>query len=1160
MARGEGDMLAAAFAPTQLATFLGCRHAARYDLEANAGQRAAPVTRDSQLQLIADKGLEHEKACLDELTRRIGSIEVIMPAGPLAQRRAQTLATMEAGAPLIWQATLTAGRWVGVADALVRVDQPSARWSWSYEPWDAKLAGTAKPAHVLQLCLYGDLLKIVQGVAPERGVLMLGRPESSDQLWQEMSFRLADYGAYARHAARELERFAAEPWLETTPVPCSACAQCRWSDLCEERWKAEDHLCRVADIARSQIRKLEAAGIRTMMALAALDTGAAQAQGLSGIAPDTLARLVQQARLQKEAEATGQGTYELLPHGPQDGFRRIPEPDPADLFFDFEGDPLFPGGLEYLCGVLWREKTSADHELVVPSEPELRFRVFWAHDREGEKAMFAKLMTFLVEHFRRHPAAHLYHYAPYEKVAMRRMASMHGIFEAEVDAMLREGRMVDLYRVVREAVRVGERSYSIKYLERFYMEKRAGAVMNGGDSLVVYDRWRDTREPALLESIRDYNLDDVRSTLLLRDWLAVLALEADLPEGGETAFHLDDEDSGSEAAAVIAEQAKLEQQLLACAEEDRPLRQLLADLVGFHRREEKPGWWAFFDRQDRTPQELIDDGECLGGLTADGPDWIGQERRSFIFRYRYPPQDTKLKPGNAVHEAATGVYAGSIMEVDRTARTILLKRGQAAGHLPEKLCLIPGGPIKAEAPRKAVWDVAKAAVARSGDYRHVHAFLRREPPRIQGRASGQPIVPQSCTGDPHRQLEALREAVLALEDSWLFIQGPPGAGKTYTSSHLILSLLKTGRRVGISSNSHKAIDNLLEAVEKRAAEEGFTGWQGLKKSGAGEDYKSRYGFVRNITSSKDLTPMAPLIAGTAWAFADERLRGSRDVLFIDEAGQVSLGNLVAMATAARALILVGDQMQLGQPIQGAHPRDSGLSALEYLLQDAPVIEPERGVFLGVTWRMHPNLTRWVSDAVYAGALQSVASCAKQRLVLGPGAHPALKPAGVSFVAVEHEGNGQRSNEEAEVVARLLESLLSQRVVDRHGVERLMSLEDVLIVSPYNIQVNLLKDRLPQGARVGTVDKFQGQEAEVVIVTMATSSADEMPRDTSFLLNRNRLNVAFSRARCLAMLVCSPRLLSMPVRSVAEMQLANLLCWIVDYAGSETCVPDAGSNQ
>jgi uncharacterized protein len=736
---------------------------------------------------------------------------------------------------------------------------------------------------------------------------------------------------------------------------------------------------------------------------------------------------------------------------------------------------------------------------------------------------------------------------------------MHATAETAVDELLRTNRMVDLYRVVRDGVRVGEPGYSIKNLERFYMPTRTTAVVSGGDSLVIYDRFRETGDSTLLNDLRDYNRDDCLSTLLLRDWLIGRAKEAGRwPPTIKGTPETSVEESVLTKSQIEREereraQAALESALIADPKApDAEARQLMADLVGFHRREAKPAWWAFFDRQERSAEEVQDDADCLGGCIADGKDWIGQDKRSLTFRYRYPEQETKLREGAAVCIAATGEAAGTIFALDEGSGIVVLKRSSAKGELPKELSLIPGGLLDTNPLRDAVWMVARDMASGGHAFSHIVSLLRRDLPRLSGRSIGAPIIEPVDREDPDRLLEASKRAVHALDRSWLVIQGPPGAGKTYATSHLIASLIRAGKTVGIASNSHKAIDNVLHTTEERLIESGEPiRLLGQKKDSGDEGFEGR-GYIESINNNEDIDPTIPIIAGTAWAFARPELTASRDVLFIDEAGQVSLGNLVAMATAAKSIVLVGDQMQLAQPIQGAHPRDSGRSALDHLLEGHRVVPPERGIFLSKTWRMHPDLCAFVSAAVYEGKLQSEAGCSKQRLVLTKDVHPALKAAGLSFFPVEHSGCRQKSGEEAKATRNILMSLLGQRVIDRNGSDRAMTIYDVLVVAPYNMQVNLLRSILPNGARVGTVDKFQGQEAEAVIVSMATSGADDMPRDVSFLLSQNRLNVAISRARCLSVIVASPGLLDLVANSIDEMRLANLLCWASDFAsGSST---------
>jgi len=254
-----------------------------------------------------------------------------------------------------------------------------------------------------------------------------------------------------------------------------------------------------------------------------------------------------------------------------------------------------------------------------------------------------------------------------------------------------------------------------------------------------------------------------------------------------------------------------------------------------------------------------------------------------------------------------------------------------------------------------------------------------------------------------------------------------------------------------------------------------------------------------------------------------------------------------MGTSTKNIVLLGDQMQLGRPIQGVHPGDSGLSTLDYLMQGRATIPPEMGIFLATSWRMHPDVCRFISDAVYDGRLIPEKENAKQKLLLKNGHHPILKPSGVVYLPVAHDDCSQSSDEEAAAIDEIYENLLDQYYTDKSGKEHKISGENILVVAPYNMQVNLLKRVLPFSARVGTVDKFQGQEAEVVIVSMATSSEDDLPRYIEFLYSKNRLNVALSRAKCLSILVANPNLMSIRCRTIDQMKLVNTLCWVREYS-------------
>ncbi len=378
------------------------------------------------------------------------------------------------------------------------------------------------------------------------------------------------------------------------------------------------------------------------------------------------------------------------------------------------------------------------------------------------------------------------------------------------------------------------------------------------------------------------------------------------------------------------------------------------------------------------------------------------------------------------------------------------------------------------------------------------------------------------------------------------MQGPPGSGKTTIGSQLIVELIRRGKRVGVTSNSHKVIHNLLTAVERRAKTEGVA-FRGVKKA-SGDDTRFDGQFIADVEHNDAVSGSGcDLVAGTAWLFADPQMEASIDYLFVDEAGQVALANLVAMGTSARNLVLLGDQMQLGQPIQGVHPGRSGESSLDYLLDGRSTVGDERGIFLGTSWRMHDGICRFISDAVYDGRLLSDPRNRNQRIVLGASAHEALAATGIRFIPVQHDGCRQRSEAEAAVVKRIYESLLGERCMNKDGRQKPISADDLLVVAPYNVQVNLLRSMLPAGARVGTIDKFQGQEAEAVIVSMTTSNGACLPRNIGFLYDRNRLNVAVSRARCLAIVVACPDLLNVQCGTPDEMELVNTLCWLREYA-------------
>jgi len=412
-------------------------------------------------------------------------------------------------------------------------------------------------------------------------------------------------------------------------------------------------------------------------------------------------------------------------------------------------------------------------------------------------------------------------------------------------------------------------------------------------------------------------------------------------------------------------------------------------------------------------------------------------------------------------------------------------------------------------------------------------LLLRRPPRIRGHAGG-PI---------RRPGESLEEAFLraasGLDDSLLCVQGPPGSGKTTVGGEVIASLLRGGAKVGIASHSHKAINHLMTAAAAAAG-----GHLDCVKIGGEEEGPPLFDgacFEKKPEKAVAWLQRVSLIGGTAWCFSRADLAGRLDYLFVDEAGQMSLANLVGMSRAARNLVLIGDPRQLDQPTRGAHPGESGLSALDYLLEDHATIPAELGLFLEHSHRLHPELCAFVSGAFYEDRLQP-APGNELRVLEG---EPA---AGIVFLPVPHDGNRQGSDEEVVAIEALLRALVGRKRTDRDGCAAgRLGPGDVLVVAPYNLQVRKLQAALPPGVRVGTVDRFQGQQAPVVIVSMCASEPHLSARGIEFLFHPNRLNVALSRAETLAVVVGEPRLGMAVCRSLEEMRLVNRMCRLLEGA-------------
>jgi len=1142
----EADTLR--LAATDLANHLACRHLTTLDRGVAEGRWKPPDWYRPEAEVLKQRGLEHERAYLAHLERQGRRITRLDEDDQGTSALERTLAAMRAGADVIAQAALASGRWAGRADVLLRVERPSRLGAWSYEALDTKLARDTKAGAILQLCLYSELLGEAQGARPEHMYVVPRRPEFPLE-----TYRLEDYLAYYRLVRRRLEAAAdAETAPATYPEPVPHCEICRWWPRCDRQRRGDDHLSFVAGVSRLQMRELQSREIGTLAALAAepLPIAWKPARG----AREGYGRAREQARVQLAGREEGRPLHELLPVEPARGLALLPAPSPGDLFLDFEGDPYVDeGGLEFLFG--WAVPNVAQPGMLALEFGPPAYHHRWALDRVAERQAFEALMDTIMARWDANPGMHVYHFGAYETGAVKRLMGRHATREAEVDRLLRAGRFVDLHAVVRQSLRASVEEYSIKKLEPLYGFEREQPLDGAGPALRAIARGlelgaapaSDDDDARIVEA---YNRDDCLSTRALRDWLEALradqiaaGVEIERPqeESGDPSEKIDErERRAHELARRLLEGVP---ELREERSDEQHARWLLAHLLEWHRREDKAPWWEYFRLRELSDEDLLDQNAALSGL--EFVERVPAKGRTPVDRYRFPAQETGIRKDDKLHlPLPDGRKFGEVVEIDLVARTVdIKKQGTCAPLHPPAVFAhdTVAAPEQAESlMRFGAW-VAEHGVDAPGGYRAARDLLLRRRPSVGGSA-GDPLEAPGEGG-----VRAARRLALLLDHAALAIQGPPGSGKTFTGARMICDLVREGKRVGVCAQSHKVIRNLLTEVVKAAKEE-QGGIRCLQKVKEKNPVPER-GIAETTDNAEVLAALRSgptrVAGGTAWMWAREEFFEAVDVLFVDEAGQMSLANVLAIAQSAKSVVLLGDPQQLEQPIQGCHPPGTAASALEHVLGGAQTIAPDRGLFLEETWRLPPAICDLTSELFYERRLRPHAGVERQSLAGGT----AFPGSGLWYVPVVHDANQSASPEEVEIVAELVRSLLEDGVrwSDRGGEEHDLRLEDILVIAPYNAQVADLTAALPREARVGTVDKFQGQEAPVVIYSMTTSTPEDAPRGMEFLYSPNRFNVATSRARCACIVVGSPRLFEPDCQSPQQMKLANAFCRFLEVA-------------
>ncbi len=1111
---------------------------------------------DPLYELIKDLGNKHEENLINKMEKDQFIFRVEKETHIKALQK--TRKAMKDGEEKIYQAAIEKEKIFGYVDLLVKQKGPSILGNHYYIPYDFKIARHPKPTALIQLCCYCDMLQFIQGVLPPEFVIVT---KSS----KEHFFKTKDFFSFYNFLKEEFLHYHSHFSKDSLPIPDKTAQHRDWSLFAKKRLHQLDDISLTAGIRSAHSTLLKRAGIKKLSELA-LYSG----DKVKNIPIATFETLKEQAKIQLKSKGKNRPDFEVLPHtGERKGLETLPPSHPADVFFDMEGYPLLgEEGLEYLYGNAVKEQPG--------------FICFWALSEQEEVKAFQKWMDWVYHRWRENPGMHIYHYGHYETSTIKRLMGKYGTREQEVDNLLRNHIFVDLHRIVIQSLRIGVLSYSLKEVENLYYKKRNTEVKTGGESAVLFFHFLNTddnRENSpFLKKINAYNRDDCVSTKKLCQFLwkqqethRIKYIPHKEEENNQEYHREGIRGKCEEKAKELLSQSNPEEMSISkhlplkgekpilpkpvsLVDKKNYLTRLLSDLLMFHIREEKPGWWDYFSRRDMNEEQLLEDRNTIAFcrlLELNEESCKIQFEREQEIGFTEEDKVIVLSKNEDKNNNNTR-NTHTLLKLD-LINGILWLKAPKENNIPAH-GFFTLGPEKNDYYKVNIFrSLLKTANEFSSSSSHfglkkcIHDLLLREKPSLPNHKG--PLVLNS-----ENLIEKISTHALNLNDSVFCIQGPPGTGKTYTVAYMILHLVKNGKRVGVTANSHKAISNVLKTIFEQNKEKFFFQCQKVKSSKESEEEKL---FFQNLpvelVNGNKVKQSARVVGGTTFFFSREEQESSYDYLFVDEASQVSLANLVAGARAGKNLILIGDQNQLDQPQQAVHPGESGLSALTYYTEGSTTISKDKGVFLPVSYRMHEGICQFVSDYFYKGELTNHPTTSQQKVLLPEslsqtGLKLKIPEAGICFIPVEHSGNTHSSMEEAQVIGALYKELLRAKWINREGKTKPITTKDILIVAPYNVQVACIKKVLVQdSARVASVDKFQGQEAPVCILSLCASTIQDAPRGISFLLNKNRLNVALSRARCLSLIVGSKNVADTHIRSIPNMKLMNLFCQLTSRA-------------
>lgn len=1125
--------------PRDLVAELECTHRLSLEWSVLNSLVKAPEHEDSpELKLLSEIGIEHENKIAAKLKNSGSYIDIGKPefdASKIRYNHDKTAKAISDGIETIHQATFFANGFLGFADFLILAKDSKgapikdSAGRFVYDAVDAKSARNAKRAAVLQVSAYAAIMREIGLATPRNVQLWLG----GDKEWAAPALDLIDLAELFMERVRT--KIAA---YETAPTPLWAppresCIRCRWADQCATgRAEAED-LSLIQGIRSNTRSLLVNSGIKNLSEMASA-TDDQRPRFPKEVSKETFIRLRDQAAIQIRGKGLSKPIFEV---NERFALSLMPPASPGDVWFDMEGNPFANSGegLEYMFGYLWSESKK------------YKFDTFDARNLAEEKIAFEGFVQYVKKRRSNFPDMHIYHYASYEVSALLRLAQRHGVCEFEVDQLVRDGVFVDLYAITRKAFRFSTESLSIKKIEPVYWDgdrnkevaTAVGSVIEFEKALGLLASGDESGFQRILSEIKAYNRDDVDSTRQLDQWLRNQAKELGITFSVNSPHNDFQLDQSSELVREDPIAIQLLKNVPSIKDDRSDIQQglaLLSAAILFHHREARPAWWAIFDRALKDQDELEAFNDVVVPTKIDTSVWglTGKQRNHrrtitihtegvdlrHVLDYEHIPQvlyEYAPEGFKTIQGSTRGFADASIVHIDENY--VVLEETEKKGSgiwETAPLALLPGAPIRTTSIERVIREELGASVLEqlnTGIAPFTQSawsdVLLRRPPRQKSGAlinSGKPV-------------EDITKALLNSDKSYVAVQGPPGTGKTYVGANVIVNLAKVGWRIGVVAQSHSVVEHLMDSVAKLNSD--------IPLAKRGQSDKSRPAYhVDDIAMwASGVIDSGYVIGGTTWTFSRPEVRMlGLDLIVIDESGQFSLANSLAVISAAQNALLLGDPQQLPQVSQGTHPEPVNESVLSHLLGDFKTMPNELGYFLDKTYRLHPKLAAPVSRLQYEDRLHSDPRCELRNLAdVAPGLH---------IVEVDHFGNTVSSIEEADELLNRIPGLIGKSwiSVDAKGVPiapRPLMQTDVLVVTGYNAQVRYLKSRLKAAGygsiRVGTFDKFQGQEAPVVFVSMATSSSEDLPRGIEFLLSPNRLNVAISRAQWACFVLRSPQL-------------------------------------